>query len=118
MKASVFAASIVSASIIIASAAACDSSTYPGTTASGQLTSVGIGMTGPFDGDGGLSVGATYQMLATARYQNGPGQNVSNQSVWVSSNPNVASIAQDGTLKALALGTSTVTVTFQGVSGS
>jgi hypothetical protein len=75
------------------------------------------GFNGTFTGDGAVLLGRTFQMTATARLSNG-GDDVTKAATWQSSNPGVAPISSDGVLLGVAKGTTIVTATYQGVSGS
>jgi len=103
---------------IVALSAACDSPSTYLTSSSGAVTSVTLGMSGPFTADGSVVPGGTFHVLATANYENGPGENVTNTALWRSTNPGVASITQQGVLTTLAPGTTLVTATFLGTTGT
>ena len=75
------------------------------------------GFNGTFTGDGAVLLGRTFQMTATARLSNG-GEDVTKAAVWESSDPKVAPISPQGLLTGLANGTTVVTATYQGKSGS
>ena len=108
----------LTASTIVALSVACSSpATYPSPSL-GAPTSIGLGLSGPFNDDGKVLPGGTFHVLATAHYGNGPGENVTNTASWQSSDPSVASISQQGVLTTLAAGTTVVTATFQGTAGT
>lgn len=58
------------------------------------------------------------QLHATASYSSGAIGEVTNSSAWVSGTPSVASVSATGLVRGLSAGTSTVTSTFAGVTGS
>jgi hypothetical protein len=108
----------LTASAIVALSVSCSSpATYP-SPSPGAPTSIGLGISGPFDEEARMFPGGTFQVLATAHYGNGPGENVTNTASWQSSDPSVASISQQGVLTTLAAGTTLVTATFQGTAGT
>jgi hypothetical protein len=76
-----------------------------------------FGFNGTFTGDGAVLLGRTFQMTATARFSNG-GEDVTSAASWESSNPSVGPISSRGLLTGLATGTTVVTATYQGKSGS
>jgi hypothetical protein len=102
----------------VALSAACDSPNTYLNSSSGAVTSVTLGMTGSFTQDGRIVPGGTFQVVATAHYENGPGENVTNTALWQSTDQSVASVTQQGVLTALAPGTTIVTATFLGTIGS
>ena len=65
-----------------------------------------------------LSVGAAKQFSATATYSDGSTQDVTASAAWTDTSPAVAKIAASGMVTALAAGSTTVTATLDGVSGS
>ena len=75
------------------------------------------GFNGTFTSDGAVLLGRTFQMTATARLSNG-GEDVTRAASWESSNPSVAPITPGGLLTGLANGSTVVTATYQGTSGS
>ncbi len=62
--------------------------------------------------------GATQQFTATAAYADNSMLDVTNQATWTSSDTNVATIAAAGLATAKTAGTSTITATLDGMSGS
>jgi hypothetical protein len=75
------------------------------------------GFNGTFTSDGAVLLGRTFQMTATARFSNG-GEDVTRAASWESSNPSVAPITPGGLLTGFANGSTVVTATYQGTSGS
>jgi Bacterial Ig-like domain (group 2) len=112
--------SLVVAATILTLSSACDEvSTAPSSTAV-TLTDVQVSMfgsNGTFTSDGAVLLGRTFQMTATARFSSG-GQDVTSTASWESSNPSVGPISSGGLLTGLATGTTVVTATYQGKSGS
>ena len=99
---------------------ACDSVSTAPSAATVTLTDVQVsmfGFNGTFTSDGAVLLGRTFQMTATARFSNG-GQDVTSAASWESSNPSVGPISSRGLLTGLAPGTTVVTATYQGKSGS
>jgi Big-like domain-containing protein len=99
---------------------ACDSVSTAPSAAPVTLTDVQVsmfGFNGTFTSDGAVLLGRTFQMTANARFSNG-GQDVTSAASWESSNPSVAPISPGGLLTGLATGTTVVTATYQGKSGS
>jgi hypothetical protein len=62
--------------------------------------------------------GATQQFTATADFSDATTQDVTGQAVWTSSAPAVATVSATGLAATVAQGTSTVSATFDGLSGS
>jgi uncharacterized protein YjdB len=65
-----------------------------------------------------VTVGATEQFTATATYSDGSTANVSSTATWTSSSTATATINASGLAAAVAAGSSTVTATLSGVSGT
>lgn len=65
-----------------------------------------------------IGVGGTLQFTATAVFGDGSSQDISSQVQWSSSLSNVALISSTGLASAVSLGTSQISATFEGVSGS
>ena len=63
-------------------------------------------------------VGATQQFTATGTYSDGTSHNVTTSVTWSSSNTGVASIGSSGLATAVAVGTTTITASSEGISGS
>lgn len=101
--------------------AACDdASTAPSVAPPVTLTDVQVSMfgtNGTFTSDGAVLRGRTFQLTANARFSNG-GKDVTSAASWTSSNPSVAPISSGGLLTGLANGTTIVTATYEGRSGS
>jgi Big-like domain-containing protein len=111
---------VVAAVMILPLSTACDEvSTAPSPTPA-VLTDVQVsmfGFNGTFTSDGAVLLGRTFQMTATARFSNG-GEDVTRAASWESSNPSVGPITSGGLLTGLVTGTTLVTATYQGKSGS
>ncbi len=65
-----------------------------------------------------LAVGATEQFSATATYSDGSTADVTKSAAWTDANAKVATISSSGMAAALAPGSTTVTASLDGVSGS
>lgn len=65
-----------------------------------------------------VSLGSTQQLTATATYQDQSTANVSSTVTWSPANPNVATVSTAGLLTPAASGSTTVTATLSGVSGT
>lgn len=61
---------------------------------------------------------STQPFTATGRYSDGSSLDVTANVSWASSNTTVATMAADGTLKALTPGTATITATFEGLTAT
>jgi Bacterial Ig-like domain (group 2) len=112
--------SLVVAATIFTLSAACNEVSMAPSSTTGTLRDVQVSMfgsNGTFTSDGTVLLGRTFQMTATARFSNG-GQDVTNAASWESSNPSVGPISSGGLLTGLATGTTVVTATYQGKSGS
>ena len=77
------------------------------------LSSIGVAPSGQT-----LVTGATLQLTALGTYSNFSTQNVSTQAAWNSSNSSVASVSSSGLVTALSPGSTTVSATLNGVTGS
>lgn len=64
------------------------------------------------------SVGSTQAFVATATYSDGSTANISSTAAWTSNTTSVATVLAGGSASALAAGTSTITATSGGKSGS
>lgn len=65
-----------------------------------------------------LSVGSEQQFTATGTLENGQQANITDTVVWSSSDPTAAQLISPGRVKAVAGGTSTITASYESVSGS
>ena len=65
-----------------------------------------------------IATGATQQFAATATYSDGSTANVTTSATWVSSKPAVATVSAAGLATALSSGSTAVTATLTGVSGT
>ena len=112
--------SFVVAATIFTLSTACDEVSMPPSPTTVTLRDVQVSMfgsNGTFTSDGAVLLGRTFQMTATARFSNG-GQDVTSAASWESSNPSVGPISSGGLLTGLTTGTTVVTATYQGMSGS
>lgn len=112
--------SLLAVSTVFALFSACEGPPIAPAPTIGILTDVQVsmfGFNGTFTSDGAVLLGRTFQMTATARFSNG-GQDVTSAASWESSNPSVAPITPGGLLTGLATGTTIVTATYQGKSGT
>jgi hypothetical protein len=80
------------------------------------LTSVQVGAAG--NASTRLQPGQTLQLWALAKYSDGVSSDVTNASTWQSSNPVVATVSSEGTLRAAAAGDVDVVATYQKVQGA
>ena len=65
-----------------------------------------------------VPAGITQQLTATGNYSDGTSYNITLQVTWTSSNGSAATVSTSGLATAVAAGTTTVTATLGGVSGS
>lgn len=65
-----------------------------------------------------LMAGGSMQFSATATYSNGVTQNISSQAKWVSTNTTAAAISSGGLASGLAIGTTQISASLGGVTGS
>jgi uncharacterized protein YjdB len=65
-----------------------------------------------------INVGATQQFTATGTYSDGSTQNITGQVTWSSSNSGVATISSTGLATGAGMGTSTISASLGGVTGS
>ena len=65
-----------------------------------------------------LSLGSTQQFTATGTYSDGSTQDLTDTASWISSNSNVASLGATGLASALAVGSTSVSASFQSLTGS
>jgi trimeric autotransporter adhesin len=79
-----------------------------------SVTTASVAITGPAT----LTVGRTGQLTASVVYTDGTQKDVTNVAKWVSTAPSVATVSVGGVLTAYTAGTTTITATFQDVSGS
>jgi hypothetical protein len=98
--------------------------TFNGVSASGTLnvsnatvTSVNVA-----PASGTFGIGDSRQFYATALYSNGQTAQITSQATWATADANVATVSNAtgsrGLLVATGVGTTTLTATFQGVTGS
>ena len=65
-----------------------------------------------------ISVGASQQFTATGTYSDGSTKNITSQVTWSSSTTSVATISSSGLANAVSTGSSTITASLGGISGS
>ena len=65
-----------------------------------------------------LPLGLTQQFKATGRYSDNSSKDLTNSSTWSSSNPAAATISSSGMATAKGLGSTTITATYSGVTGT
>jgi uncharacterized protein YjdB len=83
------------------------------TVTSGTLQSIAVTPADPT-----VAAGGTRQFTATGTFSDSTTQNLTASVTWTSSSPSVASIGSDGKAAALAAGSSTITASLGGKSGS
>ena len=83
------------------------------TTATKTLKSIAVTPANP-----SISVGGTEQFTATATYSDSSTANVTSTATWLSTNTGVATIASGGLAKGVASGSTQVTATLSGVTGT
>jgi uncharacterized protein YjdB len=83
------------------------------TVTSASLTTINVGAPSP-----SLATGGTEQLTATGVYSDNSTQSLTNQVIWSTSDPTVASVSGTGFLTALKAGSVTVTATSGSVSGT
>jgi hypothetical protein len=75
-------------------------------------------MTVTVSGNGALTgTGQTSQLTATATLSDGSTQDVTSKVTWTPANSGIATVSPAGLVTAVGFGTTTVTATYQGVSG-
>jgi uncharacterized protein YjdB len=91
--------------------------TISGTTnlivTSATLVSIVVGPTNP-----NIPIGLTEQLTATGIYSDGTGHDLTNTATWNSSNTSVATCGVTGRVTSVATGTSVISATSGGISGS
>jgi uncharacterized protein YjdB len=83
------------------------------TVTSAVVTSIDVSPIAPT-----LAPGTLQQFQATAIFSDSTSQNVTNQATWISSSPSVAGVNPRGRVTALTRGSTQVTATFSGLTGS
>lgn len=83
------------------------------TIAAATLTQIAVSPVAPT-----RAVGQTIQFAATAIFSNGTQQNVTLQATWASSNTAAVTINAQGQARAVAAGTTTISATVRGMTGS
>jgi len=76
------------------------------------LSSIAIANTSPFN----LAVGSTQQFTVTGTYEDGSKQDVTFQVTWSSSDPNIATISSIGSVAAVSVGNTDITVSLSGIT--
>jgi hypothetical protein len=82
-------------------------------TAAGTLQSISLSPANP-----SVSVGSTQQLTATGHFSDSSTEDLSSQVTWASATPSVATVSSAGVATGVAKGTSTVTASLGGVTGS
>ncbi|HVN92112.1 MAG TPA: Ig-like domain-containing protein [Terracidiphilus sp.] len=83
------------------------------TAAAVTLTSIGVSPASP-----SISAGATQQFTATATYSDGSTGNVTGSVIWASLKQSVATVSPTGLATGVGAGSTTITATMSGVTGS
>lgn len=65
-----------------------------------------------------VNIGQTSQLSATAHFAKGTTQNVTTQATWSSSDSTIATVSPGGLVTSVAVGTATITATYQSVAGT
>jgi hypothetical protein len=65
-----------------------------------------------------IAVGLRQQLTATGTYTDNSQQNLTSQVTWMSSNPSAAAVSTSGLAICMTAGTSTISATFNGITGS
>ena len=65
-----------------------------------------------------VAVGATQQFTAIGSFSDSSTENMTNEVTWASATPSVANISSAGLARALAIGTSSITASLGGITGS
>ncbi len=89
------------------------SGTTQATVNAANLTSIAI-----VPGDLTIAAGTSQALSAIGTFSDGSTHDVTSQSVWLSSNTNVAKVSGSGVARAVAPGTSTISATLGSISGS
>jgi trimeric autotransporter adhesin len=83
------------------------------TVTDAELTSITI-----IPSDASIALGGSQQFTATGNFSDGSAENLTTQVSWTSSNVNVAAIDSRGLANAAGTGTSTITASMNGVTGT
>ena len=115
-------ATISSAGLVtgVAAGTTAISASLNGATGSTQLTvaSAALNSISVQGASASIASGATDQFSATGQYSNGTTQNLTTQVTWTSSNTAVATIDSAGLATAVAAGTTTISASLNGATGS
>ncbi|MGB0037791.1 MAG: Ig-like domain-containing protein, partial [Terriglobales bacterium] len=65
-----------------------------------------------------IALGSSERFTLTGNFSDGTTENLTNEAVWTSSNVSVAAIGANGLANSAATGTTTITASMNGVSGS
>jgi len=91
----------------------CGSSSTTTSTTPKSLSSISITPSNP-----SIAVNATEQFTATGNYSDGSTTNLSSSATWASSNQSIATVSEAGVGKGAAAGSTAITATMSGVTGS
>jgi uncharacterized protein YjdB len=95
------------------------SATYAGVTGSITVTVVNLVVTSiAFFGPTAVTSGTQAQLMATAMFADGTAQIVTNVAAWQSSDTGAATVSSSGLVTWVATGTTTITASYLGVTGS
>jgi hypothetical protein len=100
------------ASVLAFTALSCSGPTVAPTAPASVVTVTSIAVTGTTP-----AVGGSTQFAAVATLSNGTTQVVTNQAIWQSSNPTIATVGSAGLVTAVAPGDVEISATYQAVSG-
>ena len=112
---------LIIACIGLSSLVACHSATAPTTTSTTTTTAGGTATTTVVIDSGTTTltaVGESVQLSASETLSDGTSQDITSQATWTSSSPTIIVVSATGVVTAVSLGQSTITATFQGVSGT
>jgi uncharacterized protein YjdB len=95
------------------------SATYAGVTGSLTVTVVNLVATSiAFFGPTTVTSGTPTQLMATAMFADGTAQIITNVATWQSSNAGAATVSSSGLVTWVAIGTTTITASYLGITGS
>jgi len=108
-----FATGLASGSATITALFAGESGSAALTVTNATLKSIAIAPTNP-----DIAAGSSEQFTATGTFSDGTTENLTSQVTWTSSNVSVATVSPSGLATTAATGTTTITATMLGVSGT
>lgn len=94
------------------------SATFAGISGSTTLTSATVTAIAVTPANPTIAAGMTQQFTATGTLSNGTTRDVTSLVAWSSSNAGIATISAEGIASAISIGTTTISATFAGVSGT